>query len=110
MIARAGTQLGHSAPVESLTPSTLQTEGFHVTGRNYRWIPLIALPFAATLAACGSSTPVSSGGPVAPPSATVAAATPTAPAAAATCPSGATVGSALGLTLPDATNVVGGNT
>ncbi len=81
-----------------------------MTGRNYRWISLIALPFAATLAACGSSTPASSGGPVATPSATVAAATPTVAAAAATCPSGSSVGSALGMTLPDATNVVGGST
>ena len=57
-----------------------------MTGRNHRWIPLIALPFAATLAACGGSST-----------------NPT----ASTCPSGATVGSALGITLPDATDVVG---
>src|ERR1035437_5289876 len=104
MIAREGTQLGHSAPVESLTPSTSQTEGFLVTGRNYRWIPLIALPFAATLAACAGSstnpTPSTSSSAAATP--TVAAPTPTASTAAATCPSGATVGSALGITLPNA--------
>jgi hypothetical protein len=111
MIVRARTQLGHSAPVESLTPSTLQTEGSLVTGRSSRWIPLIALPFAATLAACGGSS-----GTATPSTSSSAAATPTvaptatASTAAAQCPSGSTVGSALGMTLPDATNVVGGNT
>ena len=101
--------LFRSVPVESLTPSTLQTEGFLVTGRNHRWIPLIALPFAATLAACGGSStnPTASTSSSAAATPTVAAPTPTASTAAATCPSGATVGSALGITLPDATNVVG---
>ena len=83
-----------------------------MTGRNSRWIPLIALPFAATLAACGGSsanpTPSTSSSAAATP--TVAAPTPTASTAAAQCPSGSTVGSALGMTLPDPTNVVGGNT
>jgi hypothetical protein len=114
MIVRARMQLGHSAPVESLTPSTLQTEGFFVTGRNHRLIPLIALPFAATLAACGGSStnPTASTSSSAAATPTVAAPTATATAStvAAHCPSGSTVGSALGITLPDATNVVGGNT
>jgi hypothetical protein len=111
MIVRAGTQLGHSAPVESLTPSTLQTEGILVTGRNHRLF-LLALPFAATLAACGgsSTTPTPSTSSSAAATPTVAAPTATASTVAAHCPSGSTVGSALGITLPDATNVVGGNT
>jgi hypothetical protein len=110
MIVRARTQLGHSAPVESLTPSTLQTEGSHVTGRNYRWIPLIALPFAATLAACGgTSTPAGTSAPATSAPATSApVATATASTASTQCPSGATVGSALGITLPNATGVSGG--
>lgn len=81
-----------------------------MTGSNSRWIPLIALPFAATLAACGGSSPSatssSAGATVAP----TVAPTLTAAPAAAQCPSGSTVGSALGITVPDATNVVGGNT
>ena len=83
-----------------------------MTGRNHRWIPLIALPFAATLAACGGSStnPTASTSSSAAATPTAAAPTPTASTAAATCPSGATVGSALGITLPNATNVVGANT
>lgn len=76
-----------------------------MTGSNARWIPLIALTFAATLAACGGSSTTSSSTAATP---TVAAPTPTAAAAAAQCPSGSTVGSALGTTLPDAVGVVGG--
>jgi len=69
--------------------------------------------FAATLAACGSSSPSPTTG------APTAAATPTPPASAATppvvaassqCPTGAAVGSALGTTLPDAVGVAGGGT
>ena len=77
--------------------------------RSSRWIAVTALAFAATLAACGGSSPSptsSSGAATATP--TVAAPTPTAATAAAQCPSGSSVGSALGTTLPDATNVVGG--
>ncbi len=76
-----------------------------MTGSTPRWIPLIALTFAAGLAACGSSSPTSSSSTGATAAPTVAAPTPTAPAvapAAAQCPSGSTVGSALGITLPDA--------
>ncbi len=68
-----------------------------------RWIPLIVLAFAAPLAACGgTSTPAGTSAPgtSAP---TVAAATTT--AAAAACPSGGSVGSALGITLPNAVGV-----
>jgi hypothetical protein len=77
-----------------------------VTDSNPRWIPLIALTFATTLAACGGSStstppPSSAAGTAAP----TAAPTPTAAAAAAQCPSGSTVGSALSTTLPDATGV-----
>jgi hypothetical protein len=80
-----------------------------VTHGNSRWIALTALAFAATLAACGSSTPSpTTGGATSPP--TSAAATPTAVAASAQCPTGAAVGSALGAMLPDATGVAGGGT
>jgi hypothetical protein len=77
-----------------------------VTGSNWRWIPLIALAFAATLAGCGGSTtgPTTSG-PAATASPTAAAATPTASSASSVCPTGATVGSALGTTLPNAVGV-----
>ena len=70
-----------------------------------RWIPLIVLAFAVPLAACGgSSTPSGTSAPA------TAAPTPTAAAiattaAASTCPSGGTVGSALGTTLPDPTGI-----
>jgi hypothetical protein len=76
---------------------------------NSRWVALIPLALAAGLAACGSSgtTPSSSGAP-ATSAATAAAATPTAPPASAQCPSGTTVGSALGTTLPNPVGVAGG--
>ncbi len=82
-------------------------EALHVKGSNLRWIALTGLVFAAALTACGSSSPTATtgAGTQAP---TSAAATPTAVAAAASCPSGATVGSALGTTVPDAVGVAGG--
>jgi hypothetical protein len=111
MIVRARTQLGHSAPVESLTPSTLQTEGFLVTRNNSLWILLTSMAIAAPLAACGSSS--GGTGSTSTPSASAplatAAATPTVTTAAAQCPTGASVGSALGTTLPDAVGVGGGS-
>jgi hypothetical protein len=76
-----------------------------VTGTNSRWIALPALVFAAALTACGSSTPSPTTG-AATPSPTAAA--PPASAASAQCPTGGTVGSALGTTLPDAVGVAGG--
>jgi hypothetical protein len=79
----------------------------HVTGTNSRWIALPALVFAAALTACGSSSPSPTTG-AATSTPTAAAATPTAIAASAQCPTGATVGSAQGTTLPDATGVAGG--
>jgi hypothetical protein len=79
-----------------------------VTGSHWRWIPLTALTFAATLAACGGSTTgTTSSAPGATPTPTVAAATPTASVASAQCPTGGTVGSALGTTLPNAVGVAG---
>lgn len=70
-----------------------------------RWIPLIVLAFAAPLAACGgTSTPAGTSAPGTAATPTVAAAATT--AAAPSCPSGGTVGSALGTTLPDPTGVV----
>jgi hypothetical protein len=70
-----------------------------------RWIPLIVLAFAAPLAACGGTTTAAgtSSPATSAPTPTVAAVATT--AAAATCPSGGTVGSALGTTLPDPTGV-----
>jgi hypothetical protein len=80
-----------------------------VTGSHSRWIPLTALTFAATLAACGGSTTgTTSSAPGATPSPTVAAATPSASVASAQCPTGGAVGSALGTTLPNAVGVAGG--
>jgi hypothetical protein len=80
-----------------------------VTGRASRWMMLIPLALVAGLAACGGSStnPTASTSSSAAATPTVAAPTPTASTAAATCPSGATVGSALGITLPNATGVVG---
>jgi hypothetical protein len=80
-----------------------------VTSSRSPWIPLTALTFAATLAACGGSTTgTTSSAPGATPSPTIAAATPTASTASAQCPTGGTVGSALGTTLTDAVGVAGG--
>jgi hypothetical protein len=80
-----------------------------VTDGNSRWITLIPLALAAGLAACGSSsTASSSSGAAATSAATATVATPTAPAASAQCPSGSTVGSALGTTLPNPVGVAGG--
>lgn len=76
-----------------------------MTGSNSRWASLIPLTLAAGLAACGSSSTTSSSSGAA---ATSTAATPTAAAASAQCPSGATVGSALGTTLPNPVGVAGG--
>jgi hypothetical protein len=75
-----------------------------VTGRASRWMMLIPLALVAGLAACGGSStnPTASTSSSAAATPTVAAPTPTASTAAATCPSGATVGSALGITLPNA--------
>ncbi len=79
--------------------------------RNTRpWMPLITLTFAAALAACGgSSTGTSPTAPAATPTTSVP--TPTASTASAQCPTGATVGSALGITVPDAVGgPIGGGT
>jgi hypothetical protein len=78
-----------------------------VTDSNSRWIALPALVFAAALTACGSSSPSPTTG-AATSSPAAAAATPTAAVASAQCPTGATVGSALGTTVPDAVGVAGG--
>ena len=82
---------------------------------NSRWIPLIGLAFAAPLAACGgtstatgTSAPGTSAPSTAAPTPTVAAVATT--AAAASCPSGGTVGSALGITLPAPVGVTGAGT
>ncbi len=71
-----------------------------------RWIPLIVLAFAAPLAACGgTSTPAGTSAPGTSSPATSAPTPTVAPvattAAAPSCPSGGTVGSALGTTLPN---------
>ncbi len=70
---------------------------------------LAALAGAAALAACGSSSPSTSPSAVASiPLATATA--PTQTAASPQCPTGATVGSALGITLPSPVGVPGGGT
>ena len=76
---------------------------------NSRWIPLLSLAFAAPLAACGgTSTPAGTSAPATSAPVATAAATPTASTASAQCPSGVTVGSALGITLPNAAGIGGG--
>lgn len=83
-----------------------------MTRSTSRWILLISLAIAAPLAACGSSTSgtVSGTTPTPAPTASAPLVTPTAAAASAQCPSGATVGSALGITVPDAVGIgVGGS-
>jgi hypothetical protein len=80
-----------------------------VTRSNSRWIPWIALACAAPLVACGGSSPGST--PTASTSApSTTAPTPTASTAAAQCPTGASVGSALGITVPNAVGVAGAAT
>jgi hypothetical protein len=80
-----------------------------VTRSPSRWIPLISLAVAAPLAACGSST--SGTGSTSTPTASASAPatasgpTPTATTASAACPTGATIGSALGITVPDAVGI-----
>ncbi len=67
---------------------------------------LVALAGVAALAACGSSSTSTS--PTAVASIPLATATPSQTAASAQCPTGATVGSALGITLPNPIGVAGG--
>lgn len=76
-------------------------------------IPVSAATMFAGLvvAGCGSAaTTTPSGGAATPASASTPAPTATTTAAAAQCPSGTTVGAALGITLPSPTSVVGGGT
>lgn len=82
-----------------------------MTRSNSRWIPLITLAFSAPLVACGGSSTGSTPTPVASaPLATAPLATPTAAVASAQCPTGSSVGSALGVTVPNAVGVAGGGT
>ena len=81
-----------------------------------RWLAVTALVFGVTISACGSSgggTPATVLTPAATAAATAGATAITPPsltvtAAAGSCPSGATVGSALGITLPNPVSVQGG--
>jgi hypothetical protein len=96
----------------------LMTEASHVTRSNSYWIPLATLAAAATLAACGSSSPAASSGSgstptpaaTAPPAtAAPTVALPTTTTASSSCPSGSTVDSALGTSgLPNAVGIKGG--
>lgn len=82
-----------------------------MTRSNSRWIPLITLVFSAPLVACGGSGTGSTPTAVASaPLATAPLATPTAAVASAQCPTGSAVGSALGITVPNALGVPGGGT
>lgn len=81
-----------------------------MTRNQLRWIPVTAIGFGAILAACGSSSTPTSSTAAGSTSAATAAPTPTvaAPvttAAAPSCPSAGTVGSALGVTLPNPTGI-----
>jgi hypothetical protein len=96
----------------------LMTEASHVTRSNSFWIPFATLAAAATLAACGSSSPAASSGSgstptpaaTAPPAtAAPTVALPTTTTASSSCPSGSTVASALGTgALPNAVGIAGG--
>ena len=79
-------------------------EAVPVTRNTSRWIPLITLALAAPLAACGSSS-TSPTASASAPTATATVPTPTAATASAACPTGATIGSALGITVPDAVGI-----
>ena len=80
-----------------------------MTRNQLRWIPVTAIGFGAILAACGSSsTPTSPTAAASTPTATAPTPTVAAPvttAAAPSCPSAGTVGSALGVTLPNPTGI-----
>ena len=75
--------------------------------RNSLPIALLALPVAVAVAACGGSG-IGSPSSASTSSPTTAAATPTAALSSGVCPTGATIGSALGITLPNAVVVAGG--
>jgi hypothetical protein len=81
-----------------------------VTRNTSGWIALIGPACLVSLAACGGSgsgtTPSAAAST---PTPTAAVATPTAAAASAQCPSSATVGSALGITVPAAVVVPNGS-
>jgi hypothetical protein len=76
----------------------------HFTEEGKR-IVVTTLLFVAALSACGGSGSVSPSPGASTPSGVVAFATPTATPAPRTCPTGARVGSALGITLPEPVGV-----
>jgi len=88
-----------------------------VSNRIGRPVVLTTLALGLLLAACGgSATPVPTAGATVAPAPTAASAAPTlavpslpgTTAAAASCPTGAAVGTALGITVPDPVSVAGG--
>jgi hypothetical protein len=98
-------------------------EAYRMSHRSSLSLAVAVLVLGATVAACGSSSatpPPAAGNPAAAnPTAAVAAATPTVPVPAGAhpttvagdkCPSAATVGGALGITLPKPTGVAPGGT
>jgi len=71
----------------------------------------VALLFiAVVLSACGGSTPLAGSATPSSPLASGAPSPLSTPSASSKCPTAATVGAALGMTLPAPTNVVGGTT
>jgi hypothetical protein len=90
----------------NIAPNSLMPEASHAShGSSLRWA-LATFLLATALTACGGSSPASPAASSGTPSAT-AAAHPTA-AAAPECPTAATVGSALGITVPAPFTVGGG--
>ena len=76
-----------------------------MTRRSSLPIALLVLPVAVAVAACGGTGSPSSPSTSSP---ATAAATPTAALSSGVCPTGSTIGSALGITLPNAVVVAGG--
>src|SRR5664280_99953 len=101
-------------------PGRARKEALHMSHNGSRRLAVTALVLGVIVSACGSSSatpltvptaatavPATAATP-APTTAPIATATIAAAAAAASCPTAATVGSALGITLPYPTTVAGG--
>jgi hypothetical protein len=101
--ARASDHVGPCS-VEPVT----RREALRVAHLKWRWQALATLVVVAGVTACGSTSTASPTTGASTPTAPIS--TPTASTASGQCPSGATVGSALGITLPDAALVAGGST